>query len=119
MNTRHCVHFASQGSVGLNSLVILRLNNNELMSIGTYYRLAVNNGVVCWFVLGHQEPDDYTGEGHAVHRKDRNGFGKRVVVGVHFNQLRVDEMLLPTEDGNPQTVEVGVKIIKSDSMLDQ
>ena len=63
MNTRHCVHFASQGSVGSDSLALLRLSNNELTSISTYYRLAVNNGVVCWFVLGHQQPDYYTKEG--------------------------------------------------------
>ena len=60
MNTRHCVHFASQGSIGSDSLALSRLSNNELTSIGIYYRLAVNNGVVCWFVLGHQQPDYYS-----------------------------------------------------------
>lgn len=118
MNTRHCVHFASQGSVGSDSLALLRLSNNELTSISTYYRLAVNNGVVCWFVLGHQQPDYYTRKGRAVHREEHDGFGKRVAVGTHFYQLRVDEASLPAEDGIPPAVEVGIKMKKKDSMSD-
>ena len=113
MNTRHRVNFASQGSIGSDTLASLRLRNNEPTSTNIYHRLAISIAVICWLVLGHHPPDDYTGKGYAVHRDDRNGFGKRVVVGVHFNQLRADEMLLPAEDGNPQTIEVGVRIIKN------
>ena len=112
MNTRRCVHFASQDSVSLNSLAVLRLDNNELKSIDTYYRLAINNGVGHRFVLGCQTPDCYKGRGHAEHRNDSNGFGKRVVGGIHFYQLQADEEPHPVEDGNPRTVEVGVKIKK-------
>jgi hypothetical protein len=120
MNTRHCVHFASQGSVGSDSLALSRLSNNELTSIGIYYRLVVNNGVVCWFMLGHQQPDYYyTGKGRAAYWEDRDGFGKCVAAGVHFYQLRVDEAPFPAEDGNPQRLRSASKAKRNDSMSDQ
>ena len=112
MNTRRCVHFASQDSLCLNSLAVLCLSHNELKSIDTYYRLAINNGVGHRFVLGCQTPDCYKGWGHAEHRNDSNSFGKRVVGGVYFYLLRADEVPHPVEDGNPRMVEVGVKIKK-------
>ena len=120
MNSRHCVHFASQGSTGSDSLAILRLRNDELMSIGIYYQLAVNNGVVCWFMLGHQLPDcDYTGKGRAAYLEDRDGFGKCVAAGVHFYQLRADETPLPAEDGNPQGLRSASIVESNDLMSDQ
>ncbi len=112
MNTRHCVHFASQDSVRLNSLTVLYLRHNELKSISTYHRLTINNDVGYRFVLGCQQPDCSTGRVPVVRVDDRNSFGKCVVGGVHFHQLRADKIPFFVEDGNPQTVEVGVKIEK-------
>ena len=112
MNIRDRVHSASQDFLCLNSLAVSRLNHNESKRIGTYYQPAINNGVGHRFVLGCQTPDCYKGRGHARHRNDSNGFGKRVVGGIHFYQLQADEEPHPVEDGNPRTVEVGVKIKK-------
>ena len=107
MNIRDRVHFTLQDS--------LCPSHNALKSIGTYRQPAINNGVGYRFVLGCQQPDCsgcYKGRGYAGHANDSNGFGKRVVGGVHFHPLRADEVPLPAEDGKPRTVEVGVKIEK-------
>lgn len=104
MNIRDRVHSVSQDS--------LRLNHNELKSIGTYYRPALNNGVGYRFVLGCQQPDCSKGWVHAGHSDDSNSLRKCVVGGVDSYHLRADEVPLPAEDGNPRTVEVGVKIEK-------
>ena len=119
MNTRDRVHFALQSSVCLNSLSILRLDNNELMCVGAYYRLAINNAVVRRFVLRHQQPDCYRRKGGAVHPDNCSVFGKRVAVGIYFYRLRSDGVLLPMEDSNPQIVEVCLKSKESDSVSDQ
>ncbi len=111
MNIRDRVHLASQDSLCLNSLAVSRLNHNEL-NIGTYSRPVINNGVGHRFVLGCQQPDCFKGRGHAGHVDESNGFGKRAVGGVHFHRLQADVVPLPTEDGKPRTVEVGVKIEK-------
>ena len=108
MNIRARVHFASQDYVGLNSLAILRLDNNELTSIGTCYRLATTNDVGRRFVLGCQKPGCYRGKGRAGSGNNSNGLRKRVAV----DQLRVSAEHVPVEDGNPQMVEVGIKIEK-------
>ena len=112
MNIRDRVHLASQDSLCLNPLVILRLDNNASKRIGTYSRPIINNGVGHRFVLGCQQPDCFKGRGHAGHVDESNGFGKRAVDGVHFQRLRADVVPLPAEDGKPRTVEVGVKIEK-------
>ena len=104
MNIRDRVHSVSQDS--------LCLNYNELKSIDTHYRPALNNGVSYRFVLGCQQPDCSKGRGHAGHSEDSNGLRKCVVGGVHSYHLRADEAPLPAEDGKPRTVEVGVKIEK-------
>ena len=109
MNTRHCVHFASQGSVGSDSLALLRLINNELTRTNIYQQLAICSAVICWFVLGHHPPDCYTRKGRAAHRNVHNGFGERAPVGVYYDQLRVNVVPLSVEDGKPQIVEVSVK----------
>ena len=109
MNTRHCVHFASQGSVGSDSLALLRLMNNELTRTNIYHQLAIYLAVICWFALGHQPSDCYTRKGRAAQWSARNGFGERAAVGVYYEQLRVNVMLLSVEDGKPQIVEVDVK----------
>ena len=90
MSIRDRVHPASQDSVSLNSLAILRLDNSELTSIGTYYRLAINNGVGRRSMLGCQKPGCYKGRGRAGPGNNSNGFGRRAVGGVHFHQLRAD-----------------------------
>ena len=104
MNIRDRVHSVLQDP--------LCLSYNELKSIGTYYRPAINNGVGHRFVLECQQSDCSNGWGHAGHSDESNGFGKCVVGGDHFHQLRADEVPLPVEDGNPRTVQVGVKIEK-------
>ena len=109
MNTPHCVHFASQGSVGSDALALLRLINNELTPTSIYHQLAICIAVICWFVLGHYPPDCYTRTGYAGHSDIRNGFGERAAVGVYDNQLRVNAVPLSVEDGKPQIIEVGVK----------
>lgn len=119
MNTRDRVHFASQSSVCLNSLSILHLDNDELMSSGAYDRLAINNVVVRRFVLRHQQPDYYIGKGGAVHPDNRSVFGERVAVGIYCYRLPADEVLLPMEDSNPQIVKVCLKSKRSDSVSDQ
>ena len=119
MNTRRCVHFASQDSVSLNSLAVLRLDNNELKSIDTYYRLAINNGVGHRFVLGCQTPDCYKGRGHARHRNDSNGFGKRVVGGIHFYQLQADEEPILWKTVILERLRSALKSKRSDSVSDQ
>ena len=63
MNTLRCVHFASQDSLVPEFVGGLCLSHNELKSIDTYYRLAINNGVGHRFVLGCQTPDCYKGRG--------------------------------------------------------
>lgn len=112
MNIRDRVHLASQDSLCLNPLAILRLDNNALKRIGTDSRPVINNGVGHRFVLGCQQPDCYKGWGHAGHVDESNGLGKRAVGGVHFHRLQADVVPLPAEDGKPRTVEVGVKIEK-------
>lgn len=112
MNIRDRVHFAPQDFLCLNSLAVLRLSHNELKSIGTYYRPGLNNGVGPRFVLGCQQPDCSKGRGHTGHSDDSNSLRKCVVGGAHFHQRLTDELPLPAEDGNPRTVEVGVKIEK-------
>ena len=119
MNTRDRVHFASQSSVCLNSLSILHLDNNELMSVGAVYRLVINNGVGCRFVLRHQQPGCYKGKGGAVHPDNRGGFGKRIAVDIYFYRLRADGVPLPVEDSNSQIVQVCLKSKRSDSVSDQ
>ena len=109
MNTRHCVHFASQGSVGSDSLALLRLSNNESTHSSIYYQLAICLAVICWFALGHQSSDCYTKKGRAAHRNVHNGFGERAAVGVYYEQLQVNVVPLSVEDGKPQIVEVDVK----------
>ena len=110
MNTRDRVHFASQDSVSLNSLAILRLNDDEYRSIGTHYRLAITNGVGRRFVLRCQKPDCYKETGRAGPRNHSDGLGKRVAVAGDFYQLRSEVLSVLVEDGSPQTV--GVKIGK-------
>jgi len=112
MNIRDRVHFAPQDPLCFNSLAVSRLSHNELKCIGTYYRPVLNNGVSYRFVLGCQQPDCSKGRGHARHSDDSNSLRKCVVGGAHFHQLLTDELPLPAEDGNPRTVEVGVKIEK-------
>ena len=113
MNTRPCVHFASQGSIDLNSLSILHLGNNKLTSVGAYYRLAIDSAIVHLFVrAGPSKARLLKREWRAVHRDGRNGFGKCVAASVYFHQLRADKVPLPAEDGNPQTVEISVKVKK-------
>ena len=112
MNIRDRVHLALQDSLCLNSLAVLRLSHNESKCIGTYYRPTINNGVGHRFVLGCQQPDCYKGRGHVGHADDSVGFRKCVIGGVHFHQLRADEVPLPVKDGKPRKVKVGVKIEK-------
>ena len=112
MNIRDRVHLASQGFLCLNSLTVSRLSHNELKGISTHYRPVLNNGVGPRFVLGCQQPDCCKGRGHAGYLDDSNSLRKCVVGGAHFHQLLTDELPLPAEDGNPRTVEVGVKIEK-------
>ena len=109
MNTRPCVHFASQGSVGSDSLALLRLINNELTRTNIYHQLAIRSAVICWFLLGHHPSDCYTRKGRAAHRNVRNGFGERAAVGVYYDQLRANAVPLSVKDGKPHIVEVGVK----------
>ena len=119
MNSRHCVHFASQGPTGSDSLAISRPRINELTSIDIYDRLAANNDVDCGFTPRHQQPDDYTAKGHAVHREDSDKFGKSVAAGVHFYQPRADEAPLPAGDRNPQRLRTAAKGKRNDAMSDQ
>ncbi len=109
MNTRHCVSFVSQGAISSNSLRFSCLRNNELTSTSSYHRLAICIAVICWLVLRHHLPDDYTGKGYAVHRDDRNGIGRRDTAGVNHYQLRANTVPFPKINGKPQKVEVGVK----------
>ncbi len=95
MNSRHCVHFASQGSTGSDSLAILRLRNDELISIGLYYQLAVNNG---------------------VKSRGYKPLPQRADPCVHFYQLRADETPLPAEDGNPQRLR-SASIVESNDLM--
>ena len=113
MNIRDRVHFISQDSLCLNSLAVSRLNHNELKRVSTHCRLAINNGVSHRFLLGCQQPDCSQGRGRAGPGKNSNCFGKRVVEGVHFHHLRVDEVPLPAEDSKPRTIEVGLKSKRS------
>ena len=119
MNTGHCVHFASQGSMELNSLSILHLSNNKLTSVSIYYRLAIDNAVICWFVLGDPQPDYYTGEGCTVPWGGRNGFGKRVAAGVYFYQLRADDVPSLRKMVILKRLRSALKSKRSDSMSDQ
>ena len=112
MNIRDRVHFASEDYVGLNSLAALHLDNNELTSINTCYRLAITNGVGCQLVLGCQKPDCYNRRGRAGPEDNSNGLGKRVAVVIYFYQLQVSEAHVPVEDSDPQMVKVRVKIEK-------
>ena len=112
MNIRDRVHRAPQGSLCLNPLAILRLDNSASKYIDTYSRPAINNGVDHRFVLECQQPDCSNGRGHAGHPDDSDGFRKRVVEGVYFHHLRADAVPFPTKDGKPRTVEVSVKIEK-------
>ena len=112
MNTRHCVYFASQGSVDPNSLGILRLSNNESMHSSTYYQLVICIAVIYWFVLGHQPSDCYTRKGRAAQWGARHSFGECAAVGVYYEQLQANVAPLSVENGKPQIVEVGVKAKK-------
>ena len=119
MNTRHCVHFASQSPPGSDSLAISRPHINEFTSIDIYDRLAANNGVDCWFMPGHQQPGDYTAKGHAAHWENSDRFGKSVAAGVHFYQPPADEAPLPVGDRNPQRLRTATKGKRNDAMSDQ
>lgn len=112
MDIRDCVHLASQGSLCLNLLAILCLDNNTTKRIDTYSRPATNNGVGHRFVLGCQQIDCYKGRGYAGHVDACNGFGKRAVDSAHFHRLRTDKVPLPTAESKPRTIEVSVKIEK-------
>lgn len=109
MNTRHCVNFASQSSISSDTLAFLCLRNNASTSTSIYHRLATCIAVICWLVLGYHLPDDYTGKGRAVHRNNRNSFGKRDAAGVNHYQPRANTVPFPKTNGKPQIIEDGVK----------
>ena len=119
MNTRHCVNFASQGSVGSNSLAIFCLSLDEPMNTSIYHQLAICIAAICWFVLGYRPPDDNIGTGRTAQRDACNDYGKSTAEDACFHPLRADAMPFPIEDGKPQIVEVGVKSERNDSMSDE
>ena len=119
MNIRDRVHFVLQDSFRLNSLAILCLSHNELKSIDTYCRLAINNGVGYQCALGCQQPDFYNGKGDTGYVEDSNGFGKRVATGFYFRQLQAANVSSAAEDSNPQKLRSALQSKRSDSVSDQ